>query len=193
MISREKLPALIRIGIPERTVRAAISAVDTEATQNALGAKECIVVLAGHTGVGKSVAACIWLYETAIGREECMRWIQSGDLARGFSYDHESFNTLTNVFALVIDDFGVEYLDEKGRFKTTLEEVLSRRFAKMRRTFITTNIVDPEEFSLRYGDRIASRIHEDGVFIVCGGVDLRRKISINLLCSKELDSKSTVT
>ena len=73
-----------------------------------------------------------------------------------------------------VDDFGVEYLDEKGRFRTTLEKILSRRFARMRFTMLTTNIVDPAIFAERYGDRIASRLHEDGAFIVCEGPDLRR-------------------
>ena len=104
-----------------------------------------------------------------------MRWIQSGDLARGFAYDPDAFDAIANVWALVIDDFGVEYLDKKGRYTTTLEEVLNRRFARMRHTMLTTNIIDPAVFAERYGERIASRIHEDGAFIVCAGEDLRRK------------------
>jgi DNA replication protein DnaC len=174
-IEKDMMPMLVRRGIPERTSRAAMGATETDAVKSAFGAGEGLIVLAGHAGVGKSVAACLWLVESAKGKPECMRWIQSGDLARGFAYDADAFDSIANVWALVIDDFGVEYLDEKGRFKTTLEEVLSRRFARMRRTVLTTNIVDPAAFSDRYGERIASRIHEDGAFIVCGGPDLRRR------------------
>jgi DNA replication protein DnaC len=174
-IATDMLPMLTRRGIPERTALAAVGASETEAVKSTFGAGEGLVVLAGHAGVGKSVAACMWLVDSAKAKPECMRWIQSGDLARGFAYDADAFDSIANVWALVIDDFGVEYLDEKGRFKTTLEEVLSRRFARMRRTVLTTNIVDPSAFAERYGERIASRIHEDGAFIVCGGPDLRRR------------------
>jgi len=170
------LPAMIRRGIPERTIRATMAPElqVTEALKAAAEVKESIVVLAGNAGVGKSLAACLWLFEQAKGAPECMRWVQSGDLARGYSYDAEAFEGITTVWALVIDDFGVEYLDSKDRFKVTLEEVLARRFGKMRRTMMTTNILDAGEFAERYGKRIASRIHEDGAFIVCGGPDLRR-------------------
>ena|ERR1035438_8680214 len=171
----EDLPGLTRRGIPERTARAALTSPgETDATRNALASREHLVILAGHAGVGKSVAAALWLLDKAKGKTECMRWIQSGDLARGFAYDPDAFDAIANVWALVIDDFGVEYLDEKGRYTTTLEEVMSRRFARLRFTMLTTNIVDPSVFAERYGERINSRIHEDGAFIVCSGADLRR-------------------
>jgi DNA replication protein DnaC len=173
-IAKEELPALTRRGVPERTARAATVATETDAVKQANSAAEDLIVLAGHAGVGKSVAACLWLHGQARGQSQCMRWIQSGDLARGFAYDAEAFNDLSGVYALVIDDFGVEYLDERGRFQTTLEELLSRRFAWMRKTLLTTNEVDPEKFTARYGERIASRLNESGAFIVCAGSDLRR-------------------
>jgi len=172
-----ELPTLTRRGIPERTARVALAASSTDATTRALEAPESLVVLSGHAGVGKSVAAAAWLMAKAKGKPECMRWIQSGDLARGYAYDADSFDAISGIWALVIDDFGVEYLDDKGRFKTTLEEILSRRFARMRFTLLTTNIVEPAQFAERYGERIASRIHEDGAFIVCAGQDLRRQQS----------------
>jgi DNA replication protein DnaC len=171
-----ELPSLVHRGVPERTARATLSSpADTDATVQAKAAREHLVVLAGHAGVGKSVAAAMWLLAVAKGKPECMRWIQSGDLARGFAYDPDAFDAIANVWALVIDDFGVEYIDEKGRYLTTLEEVLSRRFARMRYTLLTTNITDPAVFAERYKERINSRIHEDGAFIVCAGDDLRRK------------------
>ena len=173
-----ELPALVRRGVPERTARAALSSpVVTNASASAVAAGERLVVLSGHAGVGKSVAAALWLVDKVKGKPECMRWIQSGDLARGYAYDPDAFDSIAGVWALVIDDFGVEYLDEKGRYTTTLEEILSKRFAHMRWTLLTTNMTDPAAFTQRYGERIASRIHEDGAFIVCAGEDLRRKKS----------------
>jgi DNA replication protein DnaC len=176
-----ELPTLIRRGVPARTARAAIRApFDTDASRSAVAARERLVVLSGHVGIGKSVAAALWLLSKAQGKPECMRWIQSGDLSRGYSYDADAFDAITGVWALVVDDFGVEYIDEKGRYTTTLEEILSKRFARMRLTLLTTNVTDPIEFSQRYGERLASRIHEDGAFIVCGGDDLRRTETTNL-------------
>jgi DNA replication protein DnaC len=174
-ISSEQIPVFERRGIPLRTVLALQRFRETDATRKAMESPESLVVLAGHAGVGKSVAAAAWLFELAKGKAECMRWIQSGDLARGYAYDQEAFDGIANSWGLVVDDFGVEYLDEKGRFLTTLEEVLSRRFALMRRTLLTTNITDPAMFASRYGERITSRIHESGAFVVCGGPDLRRQ------------------
>lgn len=173
-IPAESIPSLVRRGVPERTARACLNANDTEAIRTLADAKESLVVLAGPAGVGKSVAALLWLFDRAKGKPECLKWVQSGDLARGYAYDQDSFDAVTGVYALVIDDMGVEYVDEKGRWSVTLEEVLSRRFARMRKTVVTTNVVEVEAFKARYGERIASRLNEDGAFVVCGGPDLRR-------------------
>lgn len=156
-----------------RTIRAACSAISTQATGQ-IGNGESLLTLSGNPGVGKSVAALLWLFDVANGKPECMRWIQSGDLARGFAYDRDAFDALTGVFALVIDDVGLEQLDEHGRFLELFEEVLSKRFARMRKTLLTTNITDTVYFTKRYGERLVSRIHEDGAFAICGGPDLRR-------------------
>jgi len=169
------VPALVRRGIPERTARACCKTEPTEAQEQASAIKEDLAVMGGEPGVGKSVAACLWLWECCNGKPECMKWIQSGDLARGYAYDREAFEGLIGVYALVIDDLGLEHLDDKGRFLELFEEIVSKRFSKMRKTLITTNITDAAVFFRRYGERINSRIHEDGAFIVCGGPDMRRK------------------
>jgi DNA replication protein DnaC len=173
-VTPEMLPALMRRGVPERTARAAITAIETDACRQAKEA-DGLMVLAGNTGVGKSVAALLWLIDRANGKPECLRWVQSGDLARGYAYDQEAFESVAGVYALVIDDLGVEYLDDRGRYLSTLDELLSRRFARMRKTMMTTNIVDPAIFADRYKERITSRTHEDGAFVVCGGPDMRRR------------------
>jgi DNA replication protein DnaC len=173
-ISKDILPILIRRGVPERTAGAAMLASENQATEGTIGPED-MIILAGKAGVGKSVAACLWLAEKSKGKPECMRWIQSGDLARGYAYDRDSFEDLARVYALVIDDFGIEYLDEKGRYLVTLEELLSRRFGRMRKTLGTTNLASAQAFCDRYGPRINSRIHEAGAFVICGGPDLRRR------------------
>jgi DNA replication protein DnaC len=174
-IAAENIPALMRRGVPERTARASIATITTEAQVQASERTEDLTILGGEPGVGKSVAACLWLWRLCNGKPECMRWIQSGDLARGYAYDREAFEGLVGAYALVIDDLGLEHLDDKGRFLELFEEIISKRFSKMRKTLVTTNITDPALFAKRYGERIVSRIHEDGAFVVCGGRDMRRK------------------
>jgi len=174
-ITADSIPALVRRGVPERTARASVKTVVTEAQVQASERTEDLTVMGGEPGVGKSVAACLWLWSRCNGKPECMKWIQSGDLARGYAYDRDAFEGLVGAYALVIDDLGLEHLDDKGRFLELFEEVVSKRFAKMRKTLITTNITDPVLFASRYGARISSRIHEDGAFVVCGGRDMRRK------------------
>jgi DNA replication protein DnaC len=172
-LTKDMIPALVRRGVPERTAKASIAAFETDAVVQARGA-DSLLVLAGIPGVGKSVAALLWLIEKANGKPECLRWVQSGDLARGYAYDQEAFEAIANVYALVVDDLGVEYLDERGRYLCTLEELLSRRFGRLKKTILTTNITDPDLFAERYKERITSRTHEDGAFVVCAGEDLRR-------------------
>jgi len=175
-IPRDSLPALERRGVPARTIRAAFEPIETDATKQTANADD-MLILAGTPGVGKSVAALLWLFDRAKGKPECLRWVQSGDLARGYAYDQEAFASVADVYALVIDDLGVEYLDDRGRYLSTLEELLSRRFARMRKTLLTTNITDPAVFADRYKERLASRVSEAGAFVVCVGEDLRRRVA----------------
>lgn len=165
---------MARRGVPERTALAACDFESTSAIESSHSADAGLVVLAGRPGVGKSVAAALMAFRESRGNCQCLRWVQSGELARGFSYDADAFGELARVWVLVIDDLGVEYVDDKGRFLSTLEELLSKRHAKMRRTIITTNITDKATFVARYGERLASRIAEDGAFMICAGPDMRK-------------------
>jgi DNA replication protein DnaC len=160
-------------GVPKRTIRACFDPTETPATEQ-IATPESLVVLAGLPGVGKSVAALLWLWEVSKQRPECMRWIQSGEIARRYAYDADAFDGITRIWALVIDDLGLDYVDDKGRYVQVLEEILDKRFANMRRTMVTTNIVETDVFEKRYGKRLYSRLCEDGAFIVCAGPDLRR-------------------
>lgn len=130
-----------------------------------------LLVLAGHVGVGKSVAAGLWL----LASERPWMWISAGALSRGYAYDQKAFSELATVPSLVIDDIGLEWMDTKERYLGVLEEIVTERHGNKLGTLITTNIVEVEVFRDRYQKRIADRIREDGRFVLCPGVSLRRR------------------
>lgn len=167
---RETRDQFLQAGVPERVLDAASGeVVPTDALKNSLR-DDAIVVLAGAPGRGKSVAACAWL---VLGQTS-VKWVSAGSLSRGIAYDDEAFQRLARVGRLVIDDVGTEYQDQKERYLATFGELVDARFGNKRPTLLTTNLT-VAVFKERYGERLASRINEDGAFIVCGGPDLRRE------------------
>jgi DNA replication protein DnaC len=172
---------LEEMDIPARTLRS-LDAIPlhTEALA-AISKQTDILVLSGGPGCGKSVAAAFWLVFNSISSKEgalwsAGYWVTAASLSRGYAYDQEAFSKLTKKHALVIDDLGTEYQDQKERYLATLAEIVETRFAREKITLITTNL-GPVEFKARYGERLADRIREDGAFVECGTTSLRRKRS----------------
>lgn len=168
--------------IPARTLRALESIPMHTESLAAISKQTDILVLSGGPGCGKSVAAAFWLVFNSIDRNDAGLWgagfwITAASLSRGYAYDQEAFSKLTKKHALVIDDLGTEYQDQKERYLATLAEIVETRFAREKLTLITTNL-GPSEFKARYGERLADRIREDGSFVECGTVSLRRKQQI---------------
>lgn len=130
-----------------------------------------MVCLSGNPGCGKTVAAADWLWRNLPGL-----FIKSARLARWDRYDNESMNRLLRARRLVIDDLGTEYQDAKGNFMAILDEIIDVRHDHSRPTVITTNL-DAPAFKLRYGERIADRIREDGRFVSLSGGSMRKKAS----------------
>ena len=164
---------LLSVGVPARTLENAQQPQATAALE-AIYRPVDMLCLSGPPGVGKSIAAAIWLAMHG-SRDGYRMWIQAAELARGYAYDPEQYWKAARAYALVIDDLGLEYLDNSDRYLATFEELVSKRFACKRKTCLTTNL-GPAEFKARYGERIASRLNEDGAFIVCGGPDMRRMV-----------------
>ena len=176
MRNREESEAkeeMVNAGFPARTMDS-VSNLFMSPALGEIWRSADLLVLAGPPGVGKSVAALVWLMLPRDRWNHGKKWVQAGELARGYAYDEGAFASITRAQSLVIDDLGIEYLDQKDRYLSTLEEILSARFANKRPTLATTNLT-PEKFKERYGNRIISRINEDGSFVVCGGEDLRRR------------------
>lgn len=68
---------------------------------------------------------------------------------------------------LVIDDLGMERMDNAGIWAEALDLLTDVRYAKKLRTIITTNL-DDKAFLERYGERIFDRVCEhEGIAVGC--------------------------
>lgn len=136
-----------------------------------------ILVLAGPTGTGKTVAAS-WLVAKGppmeyqwgeYGRRPSWptelhpRFITATELATISLYDRDVQKPLKSCSVLAIDDLGMEFNDGKGAFQSLLDTVLDARYRGLTWTVITTNL-PVEDFTKRYGARVYDRIYESGVW-----------------------------
>lgn len=120
-----------------------------------------IVILSGPAGCGKTVAAAMWAAERA-DRGEPTTFVRASDFAASSRYGdvRDRWKTAT---ALVVDDLGVEYLDEKGSFLVDLDDLLDLYYSTMKPIVITTNST-LEMLGQRYGSRVYDRLRESGKF-----------------------------
>lgn len=189
-----KFNLVSRLGIPKRTLRV-INGTDgnriTE-TSAVLGVRQyedkSILVLAGAAGCGKSVAAALWLtghvwptsrWKQAEGEwqftEELPAWSRASEFSRVDHYDDDDVQPLLLAPRLVIDDCGEEYLDKFGFCAALFDEVISTRHEQDRPTLITTRL-SFNEFIARYGERMYSRLRENGRVVECGYIDQRGEL-----------------
>lgn len=143
------------------------------------------LLLLGKAGAGKTVAAA-WVLgraRRAWSEGGVERWaydrdaglcVHAGELADAvFAGDERLLRRARVVPWLVIDDLGVEYSDQAGRWLGAFDRILNVRHEHRRRTVLTSNAT-PEAFRQRYGERIASRLRGSGRVADCGAEDLRR-------------------
>jgi hypothetical protein len=165
--------AVAQLELPER-VQVLLEAgglKDTEA-MGVLAAPAALVVVSGTPGCGKTVAAAKWLYDFSKSTQRAGFWLTAARLARWPRYDDSDMERLLRPPRLVLDDLGTEYLDDKGSFMATLDELINERFARKRPTVITTNL-NAAAFKARYHERIVDRIREDGRFVSLASPSLR--------------------
>jgi DNA replication protein DnaC len=162
--------ALDRLGVAPkaRAVAEAGSLQDTPARASLRGLGT-FLVLSGGAGCGKTVAAAEWLLGKGHGL-----WLSASALARWKRYDEAEMRRLCDAPALVVDDLGTEYLDDKGNFLALFDELINERYEGARPTVFTTNLA-VDAFRERYGARIISRLAEVGRFVTVDGPDLRRR------------------
>ena len=127
-------------------------------------AHPAITILGGPRGIGKTVAACLWLaraggglYRTAYALGDC-----NADLTPWIETPR-----------LVIDQLGREHSGVGSFALTRFEGVLDARYANKRPTVVCANGKRAEVVE-RYGGVIEARLEGDGVFADVAGPDLRK-------------------
>jgi len=172
------------IGLPARVTKLLDSPDETEAVAKALeflaSETRSLLVMAGGTGCGKTVAACVALdrYMTPDGwsMRRQGRFVKAIDLVRAGTFDGEYWDRLNCAPMLVVDDLGTEPLDEKGWALSNIAALIDRRYDACAKTILTTNL-DVAKFKARYcatdGGRIIGRLREAGAFVEFDGESLR--------------------
>jgi DNA replication protein DnaC len=115
-----------------------------------------------------------------IGRHEdrplSALFISAPRLARISDYSEDRWDELRRVDRLVIDDFGRETLDSKGRALGNIVDLLCERHDGARRTVFTANMTTAQ-FRTRYcgtdGGRLWDRLRQGGRFCEMGGESMR--------------------
>ncbi len=115
-----------------------------------------LVVISGRVGCGKTVAAAWW----AIRQAPIVEFVSATEYLQASRYDGSRARWRL-AEALVLDDIGTEYLDERGSALVDLTDLVNEFYSRKRSLVMTTNL-EAEAFKARYGDRVADRIREIG-------------------------------
>lgn len=178
---------LREIGVPEEHVERLVAG-DLRDTKALAAAKryrahgtERMLILAGPVGCGKTLAAC-WLMAqgtpdayprgTAWPADLHARLAYVGELEEICFHERKRAKALRECSLLVIDDLGVEAVDERGRaqWRSFLDQLFWARHAGKLRTVVTTNLA-VDAFKDSYGARIADRVRSTGEFVIAGTAD----------------------
>lgn len=184
-LTREAKAKALRIaGIPKRVAKLLGSVEESKpvlAVREFMASPRTLLVLAGGTGCGKTVAACVGLDSAVVVESGTLRKVgrftKAIDLVRAGTFDGEFWDELTDVSMLVVDDLGTEPLDEKGWALANIAALIDQRYDACRKTILTTNL-DAARFRARYcndGGRLADRIREAGAFLEFDGGSLRSR------------------
>jgi DNA replication protein DnaC len=177
---------LERMELPERPLRLILAGAATKSQAvEALERPWSLLVMSGRPGTGKTLAACLWLaryvQDAKNWEEDTFRFkgsavfLTAERLSRWSRYDDAAMEKLYKAKRLVLDDLGVEYLDEKGAYASILDALIDARYSSMRPTILTTNLTG-QAFKERYGERIADRLRDEGsLFVALGQTSMRRK------------------
>lgn len=192
---------LRQCGAPERVVEAhrkgVIPTAALETAERWLNSDKGFLVLSGHTGCGKTVAACLAfrkaqrlatrlqepLPEWDSWSGSFVRFTQLRRLSDFDASDRALLQKAANCRALVLDDVGGAPGEEMPpRLRDVFEELVDRRDAAGKRTAITTNLSlqrggpdNGSDFGRFIGGRILSRLSRGVVAMECGVEDLRRR------------------
>jgi DNA replication protein DnaC len=173
---REQFVRALRETFPARALGVALETADVAAPAVAQLAEwsrvnaDGIAVVAGPTGVGKTVAACwLALQQPLRSRPAFLRASEFAALSR---YDSDARARWSDPSWLVLDDVGAEFADAKGSFAAALDELVDLFYAHKRVLVMTTNLTSVD-FAARCGERITDRLREAGAWIAIASSSLR--------------------
>lgn len=164
-------------GAPARLVREAIDPAvyrgDTAAARAVARHRSGILVLAGGTGAGKSLAATRWLLESGGGSPAFLTADRLESAGRYGREAAELRRTWEHATAFVLDDLGDEPAGTSEQWPALLS-ALWHRFSDSAAMVVTTNLLRPD-FDARYPNaRLQSRMRL-ARWVNCPETDMRRK------------------
>ena len=156
------------------------------ATASFAAGKRSVLVLAGAVGTGKTLAAAHWLLNAKRWADadqwswdvDSSAFVKASRLFRlnlRFGPERELFDRYCRMRWLAVDDLGLEVAD-----RNIVDQFFDERCSRQVKTAITTNLVCPTPkrpdcaFKEAYGDRVVSRMAQNGTFAHTGTLDLRR-------------------
>lgn len=134
-------------------------------------------MLLGGTGVGKTLAASLWLLHVntpKYSNTKPKRFISSTEFCGISAYDDAKLSMVFKSSFLVLDDVGEDYSDKRDFNVSRLAHLMGARHADMLPTVITSNL-STAEFKQTYGARIESRMFDAIVTNLEGEPDMRAK------------------
>ncbi len=161
--------ALEVLGWPRRALRYAIANPESALAKLSGDPRNGVHVLAGPTGVGKTVATAAWAMKSKIRP----RFLRASSFAAIGRYNADQRSEIYSAQALVLDDLGAEFTDVKGSFLVDLDELVDTFYGEERTLLITTNL-NRETFRARYSERIADRFRECAKWIAVTGDSMRK-------------------
>lgn len=178
---------LVSYGVPTRDLEAmtmatleesdAKRAVERFVERHSALRKQHVLILSGAPGSGKTCAATWWLTLRGAKHPHVTTrdplFLTASKIARTSSFDDAKLERIELAERLVIDDYGVEYQDDKGALASKLDMLLDARYEHLLPTVITTNL-DLQRFRGRVGARIASRFEEVAHFARVEGAFRKR-------------------
>lgn len=164
--------SLLEVGFPRRALDESLRADERRSAIARLGSwdptSRNVLVVSGDKGCGKTVAATWWAR-----RQRCTpRFVRSSTFAASSRYDREKRDAWLAAPALVLDDLGTEYLDDRGSFLVDLDELIDVFYGDRRPLIVTTNL-KIDKFRSRYGARIEDRLRESAAFFAATGGSMR--------------------
>jgi DNA replication protein DnaC len=176
-----RLKRLLVAGVPEKFAKPILGGASEKSAcldraEAFLSSSDRTLVLSGAPGCGKSHAAsfvvarsldvCHLHGDTSgdeLGHAVYRRMADVAQLEKFGRYQADDLRALERGCLLVLDDLGVEVVDE--RLLSAIDGIVDARYAAGRRTVMTTNL-EPSRFRQRYGERVYDRIRESGAIFV---------------------------